>query len=322
MSLVLSDKYRRADGSLRLTDYYIARATRIYPAYWVVLVCMVTWAVVSKSNVLRSATELGPLYTIWAMISNIVLFGQDGLFFAKVTEMGTTLVDALGQGEGPQPYNLLLIEPSWTLSLELMFYCLAPWFSRRCTATLIIIALLMGVLRVVAYQFGFDGDPWRYRFFPFELTFFVGGMVAHRFYVEGRFLNPANAIGLIVALVIYPLFPEFRFFSISINSSLTLLAAFLAIPCLFHLTKDWALDRMVGEMSYPLYLVHFPVLVVLSVQLASIDPLFAAILVASISLSTAVILELVSARYLGPTMKDLLNHLFSGDRKSSVNHLK
>jgi peptidoglycan/LPS O-acetylase OafA/YrhL len=320
MSLVLSGKYRKADGSLRLTDFYIARAIRIYPAYWLVLVCVLIWAILSQSNIFEIASELGPLYTIWATISNVVLFGQDGLFFAKVTEMGTVLVDALGRGDGPQPYNLLLIVPSWTLSLELMFYCLAPWFSKRKTTTLVLIALGVGLLRVVAYQLGFDGDPWRYRFFPFELTFFVGGMVAHRVYNAGMLLHPAYAFALMVALVIYPLFPEYRVYSISINSSLALIAAFLAVPCLFHLTKDWSFDRMIGELSYPLYLVHLPVMTMLAAQLAGINPLFSVALVVLISLAAAWVLELVSARYLGPAMNALLPNFYSGNRKSSNHH--
>jgi hypothetical protein len=32
------------------------------------------------------------------------------------------------------------------------------------------------------YQNGFNYDPWTYRFFPFEISFFVIGIFSFRFY--------------------------------------------------------------------------------------------------------------------------------------------
>jgi peptidoglycan/LPS O-acetylase OafA/YrhL len=34
----------------------------------------------------------------------------------------------------------------------------------------------------------------------------------------------------------------------------------LLIPGLFELTKDYKFDRWIGELSYPLYILHFPIL--------------------------------------------------------------
>lgn len=37
------------------------------------------------------------------------------------------------------------------------------------------------------------------------------------------------------------------------------------LPCLFQASKDWRLDRWIGNLSYPLYLVHASILLILKI---------------------------------------------------------
>ena len=298
MSLVLTGKYRNADTSIRTQDFYVARALKIYPAYWAVLAFMCLWTLFERSAIIKHTIELGPVYAVWAVFSNIAIFGQDALLFAKVTDAGTVLVDALGRAPVPQPYHLALIAPAWTLSLELMFYCLAPWFSKRSNSVLVTIIALSGIARFAAYQSGYDGDPWRYRFFPFELGLFLAGMVAHRIYASGRMLNWAYATGLPVMLVVFATVPDVRISHISVIGTLTLLSTFLALPWVFQWKKDSKIDRIVGELSYPIYLIHLPVLIVCSKWLSGQNELLDFFVILTSVLGASIALEYISVRYL------------------------
>jgi peptidoglycan/LPS O-acetylase OafA/YrhL len=298
MSLVLTGKYRNADASIRTQDFYVARALKIYPPYWAVLAFMCIWTLIERSAIIKHTIELGPVYAVWAVFSNIAIFGQDALLFAKVTDTGTVLVDALGRAPVPQPYHLALIAPAWTLSLELMFYCLAPWFSKRSNSVLVTIIALSGIARFAAYQLGYDGDPWRYRFFPFELGLFLAGMVAHRIYASGRMLNWTYATGLPVMLVVFATVPDVRISHISVIGTLTLLSAFLALPWVFQWKKDSKIDRTVGELSYPIYLIHLPVLIVCSKWLSGQNELLDFFVILTSVLGASIALEYISVRYL------------------------
>jgi peptidoglycan/LPS O-acetylase OafA/YrhL len=298
MSLVLTDKYRNADATIRTQDFYVARALRIYPAYWAVLAFMCIWTIVERAAIIKHAIELGPLYTAWALFSNTFIFGQDALLFTKVTDAGTVLVDALGRAPIPQPYHLALIAPAWTLSLELMFYCLAPWFSKRSTRVLVSIVALSAVARFAAYQAGYDGDPWRYRFFPFELALFLAGMVSHRIYVSGKLRKWRYATGLPVMLVVLAVIPDIRISHISVIGSLTLLSAFFALPWIFQWKKNSNIDRAVGELSYPVYLIHLPVLIVCSKWFSGQNELLDALVILICVFGASFALEYINNRYL------------------------
>lgn len=298
MSLVLTGKYRNPNATIRTQDFYVARALRIYPAYWAVLAFMCIWTIVERAAIIKHTIELGPVYAAWAAFSNIFIFGQDALLFAKVTDAGTVLVDALGRAPMPQPYHLVLIAPAWTLSLELMFYCLAPWFSKRSTSVIVSIIGLSAAARFTAYQFGYDGDPWRYRFFPFELALFLAGMVSHRIYASRNLRKWHYATGLPVMLIVLAIVPDIRISQISVIGSLTLLSAFFALPWVFHWKKNSKIDRAIGELSYPVYLIHLPVLIVCSKWLSGQNELLDALLVLICVFCASVALEYINTRYL------------------------
>ena len=92
--------------------------------------------------------------------------------------------DALHQST--PAWFFLLIPQAWTVSLELLFYLLAPWLVRRGNACLAILIGLSLAARVVIYQGNFPFDPWKQRFFPVEFGFFLFGIFAYRLYAALR----------------------------------------------------------------------------------------------------------------------------------------
>ncbi|MBK7669081.1 MAG: hypothetical protein IPJ32_18115 [Sphingobacteriaceae bacterium] len=50
-------------------------------------------------------------------------------------------------------------------------------------------------------------------------------------------------------------------FAYTLFSMIIILCFTIMVPRLFELTKNSKADRLIGELSYPLYIVHYPVLI-------------------------------------------------------------
>ena len=175
--------------------------------------------------------------------------------------------------EGPVGSNhlwrLMAIPQAWSISLELMFYCLVPFLIRNGTRTLVAILAATLILRVVLFDMGYEADPWMSRSFPSELGLFILGMVAQRVYdahiaKTGRIVQILVAISFLAATC-------FMWKLIESADSLRLsylyaiwayfFSALVALPCLFQLTRHNKLDGFIGNFSYPIYLIHWAVMI-------------------------------------------------------------
>jgi peptidoglycan/LPS O-acetylase OafA/YrhL len=269
MQLILSGKYAGVG------QFYESRALRIYVPYFVVLAIVVVVSVVSGvvgGRWLALGTYVAegwggndPGAVVVAAMTNVTVFGQDAIHFLNGTQ-GEFLRFRFGEVEGVPLWRYLLIPPSWTIAVELAFYAVVPFLVRLGWRALVGVVAGSLVLRVVAYEgFGLDADPWIYRFFPFELALFVAGMLACRaFRARGsgpglRVPYPVLVAGLFAGLV--GLNAMVRGFSGVVGWHYavfgTYLAAVLALPLVFGATMSNRFDRMVGELSFPVYLNHF-----------------------------------------------------------------
>ena len=161
----------------------------------------------------------------------------------------------------------MLIPQSWTLSLELFFYILAPFILRRSIILIASLCVLSACVKM-GLQFFFDlsGDPWSYRFFPSELSFFLLGALGARFFCQIK-LNPHNGI-----FVKYVLVAGLLVASTAVNRSgfntlyfinpgfYLMFIILIGIPFLFRLTMNNKFDKIIGELSYPLYISHMLVI--------------------------------------------------------------
>ena len=107
--------------------------------------------------------------------------------------------------------------------------------------------------------FGND-DFWRNRNLPAQLGYFLLGMAGHRLYRLrtheawlGRLMQRGRWFwaGSLALLVVYPWLP------LSVRDPLVTGGFALALPFVFAATSSWQWDRMLGELSYPLYLGHW-----------------------------------------------------------------
>ena len=111
-------------------------------------------------------------------------------------------------------------------------------------------------------------DPWAYRFFPAELSFFILGALSHQFLLPtyqkvipnkllGNTANIATYV-LIAFTIIYWLIP----FSNIAKSILLFIVFFVFMPFTFIFEKSHPWDRWIGELSYPIYISHMLIILI------------------------------------------------------------
>ncbi len=268
MSLILSEKYT-GPGQYRL--FLSNRALRLFPLYWVVLFLSLAVSLAFK-YFLHTALLLGPWQTwldtlspatlLTLVAANISILGQDLLFFTNLQPATGTLAFAWDALHRATPaWFFLLIPQAWTISLELVFYCLAPWLTRRGNAFLAALITVSLGLRFLIYQEDFPFDPWTQRFFPVEFAFFLFGILAYRLYARLRVARIPERLqwgvsGLYLGVIVFYQFlpgakgKEFFLYALTV----------LGLPFLFSLTKKMVWDRVIGELSYPIYITHWTVI--------------------------------------------------------------
>jgi peptidoglycan/LPS O-acetylase OafA/YrhL len=275
MAMILSGRYDS------LKNFYASRWSRIASPYYIhaiifVLISLVTGFFFENFLVLsayfsNSLQNNGWAGILLAAITNFTIFGQDLSLFFK-DNIGSGLQFTTKFSNYPDPlWKYLVIPQCWTVALELYFYALAPLLNKLKSPALLTICLLSFLSRIIAYQFfGLEHDPWINRFFPFELGLFIVGMLSFRClrsFEKKGFSLPSVDMGKYYFIII----PAslilgsgfYGFYQIctswGIANYTILIALFLSGPVFalfFSFTRHNKLDRIIGELSYPIYLNH------------------------------------------------------------------
>ncbi len=284
MALVINEKYFATGLPQRLSyrRFLEARALRLYPLYGLLLALTVAVqaALRQPGDGEAGAGGLAPALGFWAQNAlhmhwssllllggvNLSLIGQDWVMFTGLNAHTGELFWTPNFWSVPLPgYHFLFVPQAWTLGLEIAFYLLAPFIVRRGVPFLLGIAALSFALKHVLAHFGLSADPWLYRFFPSELQYFVLGALGYKGYrslQDRRLFQPWwGGLSCVCAAACLVLFPHFSS-PVEVEAYYWLMAA--CIPLVFLLTKRIKIDRLIGEMSYPVYLCHVLVLQILS----------------------------------------------------------
>ncbi len=286
---LIADKY-----SSKL-EFYCSRFLRIFIPYWavaigVVVFCVISGLVIGEWGVLDlyrgfSTDKNGIAGVLLAGISNVTIFFQDTVMFLT-DDGGQSLSFTRDFGASKHPLWLFLVIPqAWSVAVELMFYMVVPFISQYRNRYLFILLMLSLGVRVFSYEaLGLTNDPWVYRFFPFEMALFVAGMLSCRFYkTKGEFMQrviarivPKGLVGSTIYIAaLFCLFFVLKkmtlLFGNSIGENYAVLVSYILwavlIPFLFVISKSLRWDRVVGELSYPVYLLHVFVISVVGVLL-------------------------------------------------------
>lgn len=262
-------------------EFFFSRFFRIFLPYWSVLFIFVSLALVSGSlfgdwNKLTPHVEQiqnVPGDGFWlATISNLFILGQDVFFFLDAEPEGGLSFTPNGIHEGAQLWRYVLM-PTWSVSVELMLYALVPLLVRLNNLKLGIFVSVTLVLRIFVYEVvGWSNEPWNYRFYPFEIGVFCLGIFSCRYLLShkefvGRVVERINKfVGQYwkQVLLLIALFSiagtATKAAGLILPRNYVDLASYLVwamtFPFLFTLTKTNDLDRKIGDLSYPIYLIH------------------------------------------------------------------
>ena len=270
MALVLNGKYNSAGL------FYSNRLLRLLPCYFALLVASAVLLFAFQISAtappqIFALLPARPLHLAAMAVENLVILGQEWLFWFRVEPSSQFVLDTSGVVPGDHTtvaWQFLLVPQSWTLSMELMFYLLVPFLARMGTRTLVGLALASIAVRQTGRLLPIDFLLWQGRFFPSELFLFLFGMLAHRALPLIARVNRSAIWGvglLLLQLALIGWLPRLGLRG-ETNKWLIYVAVAVAIPFVFKAFANVRFDRWLGELSYPIYLAH---LLVIGVVLAT-----------------------------------------------------
>lgn len=258
MAMILNGKYSK------YSSFIVNRALKLFPAYWVVLILCFIY----------SGSKLSGLHDFWwfyYFFSNVFMIGSH--FTSAIIERGGELM-ILPFGSSitvpEMTWKYLYIGPIWSLSIEILFYLVAPFLlTRRNFNSKMALMLLISVASC-AFLISTNSwrVPWMYNFLAPSFYLFMLGAIAWRFYDSPLFKQiHGNGIAyILLALIIaYIVFYQFlpaqinlRLINITLDPvSIGILLFTVSIPFVFELSKSSKIDAFFGSLSYPMYISHF-----------------------------------------------------------------
>jgi peptidoglycan/LPS O-acetylase OafA/YrhL len=223
--------------------FWSNRYSRLIVSYWIIAAATLGLAVIAGDRFpFVSYTIESAAQKIFTANANVTLVGIDW------TELFS-----------PEWSRGLVIPPAWSLGAELTFYLLVPLLWRVSDRTLVLIALASLSCRLLFVASGLPFWPWQQRFFPCELMFFVLGMLAFRWREHLAVVTPSGGVAQGI-LVFFLLFSRLKAGEEHWQGSLVVaLIFFCFVPATFEYRKVSRFDRAIGDLSYPVYLVHVTV---------------------------------------------------------------
>lgn len=265
MALILNEKYT-GDGSYR--KFISSRFLRIFPVYWLVLfivfgisICLYFFndqplflgRYISNYECLSASTIL------FFVFENLFVFGQESLYFLKLDELCRPELTYHVFSFKHTGYQYLLVPQAWSISLEFMFYLIAPFLvTRKIKWQVIWVILGISAKIFFANKYYLSFDPWSYRFFPFELAFFIAGSIAYKVYKHIEFKVVPKHIGsglLLICLTMLFVFDEIHIKD-EIKNTFFYLFCLSSLPFIFMTFKNSPIDRYIGELSFSIYISH------------------------------------------------------------------
>lgn len=283
MSYILNQKYIGAKSSYKL--FIGNRFLRLYPVYWTVLLFTVFFCIYVNYKTSGNSfpvfgnyqkVEANLFSFIFLALSNIFIFGQDMVMFLGINSAsGQLFFTDNFTNTSPQLFTFLFVPQAWTLELEMLFYLIAPFILRRKPPVIFIIIICSIAIRIWSFNyFNTINDPWTYRFFPFEIAFFLSGYICYRLFLKIRQYSCKPKIawyflfGMLLFTILFYHLPSvgLKFLPFSLKELFYFLGIIITIPILFHHLKNRTWDNRLGELSYPVYISHMFVGMVCSFQ--------------------------------------------------------
>ncbi|MDP3371546.1 MAG: acyltransferase [Candidatus Paracaedibacteraceae bacterium] len=253
----------------KISNFYINRYLRLYPIYIFVALLTLLVFIATEDDSFINVYKYTPLFAnLFLIFSNIFIFTQDWILFSGI-ENNTLVFSANYISSKIQMHEGLLVPQAWTLGLELSFYLVAPLIlpKRNLIYLFLSISILISIyLNCIGLG---NKDPWSYRFFPAELLFFLLGALSHqlllpfykKFFIQDKkLISNISTIFLIILITFYPYISFF-----GLNKNIFLFSTFIIfLPFSFVFQNQYNFDRLIGEISYPIYIIHVLVMYIVN----------------------------------------------------------
>jgi peptidoglycan/LPS O-acetylase OafA/YrhL len=270
MALVLNEKYT---GPGSYWTFVQQRFLRLYPTYLIILLAIL---LIDGSVSLVSGTPFGSIQP-WsenshiitpaslAILSeaNLLILGQDMVSLLQF-DRATGDLSFFNHTGNPvvSAHYFFLNRPSWSLGVELCFYLIAPFLVCRSAKLQILVLLTSVASRWLLSSLLGQQTPWNYVFFPSNLCFFLAGSIGYLFYKRYRARIEAAIPSYQWTFFIFALFVVTynRLPKAEQLYVIMIPLVCLMVPLLFAATRNNRVDRLIGELSYPFYLIHLHLL--------------------------------------------------------------
>jgi peptidoglycan/LPS O-acetylase OafA/YrhL len=274
MALVINETYGAEQSADWRRRFYASRLFRLFPAYLVMIAIMTCAVALSPRHPFTLAAMGQPLSSALLIIAmNVAIVGQDffqlfvnSLNFHEANALTAAVAAAMPQGFFD---NRFMVEgQAWSLASELLFYALAPFVVRRPRRIVALLAASLALRWGLIFGLGFSSEVWGYNFFPGTLCLFLLGSLAYHLYARIKARAGARTVGVVLggAMTLFALASMWKGGGVLLIDRATgydtpaLWLAYIgfavSLPFLFAASKSNTIDRWIGELSYPLYLVH------------------------------------------------------------------
>jgi peptidoglycan/LPS O-acetylase OafA/YrhL len=280
--------------------FYINRWLRLYPVYYVVAGLSLVVIPFVDPPFLEAWRHLPSFAAVCVAFANLLLVGQDWIMFSAVHH-GHFEWTANFQNSDIDVWRALLVPQAWTLGVEISFYLIAPFVLKK---TWKVIALLVASIAARAYLVHLGlafHDPWTYRFFPAELCLFLLGALTERHALPRwkRLSERHKSLPLAGTCVLIAV--SAGWFAIPMMQLQKMVLLFLLfiplLPLSFLFQNQYRFDKKIGDLSYPIYIVHHLVVQVIAFGLVrfALGPFVLTALNMLVTLVAAYLLDLFVA---------------------------
>ena len=277
MALTINETYAPPGSAPRpgwRRSFYLSRILRLYPAYLVTVAAMVIWfGITATPNVFLNHPDVPLPAFLTLVFLNVFILGQD--FFQTIInsiaiEQTNGISRAVIATMPPHFFEniWMLVGQSWSLGSELLFYAMAPFIVRSVKRIIACICVGLAIRWGLIFGLhGFNSTIWGYTFFPATCCLFCLGSLCYHLYPRLRHYRFAGRAGaaITIGFALFVLVSMLCWHGVlpagpggldtfGLWSAYIIYA--LSLPLLFCRWHKNRIDRWIGELSYPLYLVH------------------------------------------------------------------
>ena len=201
--------------------------------------------------------QLEVKYLTLLITLNFTILGQEVLSFFSHVQDGPALIF---NPEGGILSQFIFIPQAWSIGMEFWFYLLAPFLFKLRNKQIVIIIIILVTLKYLFLNEFSNSYNWKYRVHFFELVYFLLGGISYKL-IKIKKLNQLTRKLIFMMLIIYIVSINLFTDNLIIKWG-TYLVFSLAIPVIFRLTSKSKIDKFLGDLSYPLYIIHILIIAV------------------------------------------------------------